>query len=139
MQYQKTTISVALFSLSAGSAQAATSVINNNFRIFEDTLWLACFTLMIFSGLLLRTVSGGLTSKGYLFLAIAAISGAMWKGIGLIKRLFELSEPRWFYTLTRETFEGLTGIILAIAFLMIVYSVLQLIKKQKQLRRKKRR
>lgn len=134
-----TTIAATVLSMGTTVSHAAISPLNNNVRIFEDTLWLAAFTLMTFSGFLLRRVSGGLTRKGYLLLAMAGFSGAAWKGIGLIKRLLLLDEPKWLFSLVRETFEGLTGLILAAAFVMIAYSVIQLVKRQKAMIRQRRR
>ena len=37
--------------------------------------------------------------------------------------MFVVNEPAWIFSLTRETFEGLTGIILAGAFLVLVISI----------------
>lgn len=135
----RTAITAVIFSIATTVSYAALSPLNNNVRIFEDTLWLAAFTLMIFSGFLLRRVSGGLTSKGYLLLALAGFSGAAWKGIGLSSRLLLLDEPTWFSSLTRDTVGGVTGLILAVAFVMIAYSVIQLVKRQKAMMQQRRR
>lgn len=124
--------------LSSTATYAAMSALNNNVRVFEDTLWLAAFSLMIFSGFLLSKVSGGLTKKGYILLGFAGISGAMWKGIGLVKRVLSAENPEWFFSITRESFEGLTGLVLAAAFITIAYSVIQLVKKQKAMMRQRR-
>lgn len=134
----QTTLTAASFLMASSVSHAAISPLNNNVRIFEDTLWLAAFTLMTFSGFLLRRVSGGLTRTGYLLLALAGFSGAAWKGIGLVKRLLLLDEPKWLFSLTRETFEGLTGLILAAAFITIAYSVIQLVKRQKTMIQQRR-
>ena len=124
-------VAVCALLLPVPAALAATSVVNNNVRIFEDTLWLIVFTLMTVAGLLLKGVSGGSGRNGFLLLALAGVSGWLWKGIGLVKRVFVLNEPVWLFSLARETFEGLTGIILAVAFLLIVYSVVKVLQRQK--------
>lgn len=106
------------------SAFAALSPQNNNFRIFEDSMWLVAFTLMIVVALLMRKLSWGLGRHGYMMLAVTGVSGWCWKFIGLIKRVFVQKEPQWFFTITRESFEGATGVLLAIAFLMLAYSIM---------------
>ena len=107
----------------ASNAFAGISTVNNNFRIFEDTLWLGVFTLMIIAGLKLKKLAGGSAALAYALLAVTGLSGWLWKGIGLVKRVFVVNEPAWIFSLTRETFEGLTGIILAGAFLVLVISI----------------
>ena len=114
--------------LPINQAIAATSALNNNLRIFEDTIWLITFTLMIIAGLLLRNLSGGFSSPGYILLAATGLLGWLWKGIGLVKRVFILNEPAWLFNVARETFEGLTGIVLALASILLVYSILKVYK-----------
>ena len=115
-----------LLTFTAGNAWAATSALNNNVRIFEDTIWLAVFTLMIVAGWKLQKLSSGGATFAYWLLALAGLSGWLWKGIGLFKRVIIVNEPKWLFSLTRETFEGLTGIILAIACLVLVLSISRL-------------
>ena len=107
----------------------AASALNNNVRIFEDTLWVITFLLMITLGLLMKNISHGHTKKGYIVLTIAGVSGILWKGIGLVKRVLIQKEPVWLFDVARETFEGLTGIILAVAFVLLIYSLVKIFKK----------
>ncbi len=108
----------------------ATSALNNNIRIFEDTIWLITFILMVTLGILMRRISGGKAKTGYMLIALTGVSGLLWKGIGLIKRVFILSEPKWLLDVARETFEGLTGIILAVGFILVIYSYMKIFKKK---------
>ena len=116
-------ISGIILSVLANNAFAKTSAMNANIRLFEDTLWLVAFLLMMVAGFLLRRLSGTGGSAGYWVLGIAGLVGSAWKGIGVIKRIFVASEPKWLFDLTRETLEGLSGVILAVAFILLVLSI----------------
>ena len=105
---------------------AATSTINNNMRIWEDATWLVAFVLMTSAGLIMRNSEGKNVALAYTIFAVAGLSGSLWKGIGLVKRVLDIDEPRWFFLVVRETFEGLTGVFIAIAFLLIVIAVRKL-------------
>ncbi len=116
-------IALAVFVALPNGALAATSALNNNMRVLEDTLWLTVFTLMIIAGTKLSEISSGGVRSGYFLLTLAGISGWLWKGIGLVKRVMLLDEPQWLFGVARETFEGLTGILLAIALLVLVVAL----------------
>lgn len=105
---------------------AATSAVNNNVRILEDSTWLIAFVLMIVAGLTLRESGAKDMANAYTLLAVAGLSGALWKGIGVVKRVLLVKEPAWFFDIVRETFESLTGVFIAISFLMIVIAVRKL-------------
>lgn len=130
MKINKLMISLSVGFIVLSTNVFAASTLNNNFRILEDTLWLICFTLMIIFGLLMTKMSSGKTMAGYYVLAAAGLSGWLWKGIGLVKRVFIQKEPVWLFDIARETFEGFTGIILAIGFILIVYSMMKIFKKK---------
>ena len=104
-------------------AWCATSALNNNMRVFEDTLWLTVFTLMMVAGRRLSEISSGGARIGYILLSLTGFSGWLWKGIGLVKRVTLVDEPAWLFCVARETFEGLTGVVLAIALLTLVISI----------------
>lgn len=112
--------------LPVNSALAALSSINNNYRIFEDTIWLFTFTLMLITGFLMKNLSHGMGKIGYYFLMFTGITGWCWKFLGLAQRVFIVKEPAWLFSIARETFEGLTGVVLAIAFLLIAFSIRQI-------------
>ena len=122
----------ALTIVSAGSvlwverALAATSAVNNNVRIWEDATWFLAFILMIVTGWTLRKSGGKDIANAYTILAVAGLSGALWKGIGIVKRVLLIEEPEWFFDIVRETFESLTGVFIAISFLTIVIAVRKL-------------
>ncbi len=44
-------------------------------------------------------------------------------GIGLVKRTLIINEPKWFFVVARETFEGFAGIVLAISFIVLVVAI----------------
>lgn len=126
MRFRSTLAALLLWLTPVGAVIAATSAVNNNVRIFEDTLWLIVFTLMVVAGSKLSEISGGGTRLAYWLLSLTGISGWLWKGIGLAKRVLLLDEPAWLFSVTRETFEGLTGVVLAMAFLVLVTSLRRL-------------
>jgi len=110
-----------IFLISMFTAQAASQQ-GTNVRIVEDTLWVATFiVLSLFSYVFINISKGGNKGLfyGYLVLLLSGISGFLWKGIGLIKRVMITSNPEWFFNIARETFEGLTGLLFAIAFLIL--------------------
>jgi hypothetical protein len=109
---------------------AATSTMNNHVRIFEDTVWCVAFTLMIVAGLCLKRLAGFQSQTGYALFALAGLCGWLWKAIGLVKRIFMVKEPVWFFDVTRETLEGLTGLILALAFIVLAISLKQVYRRQ---------
>ena len=113
-------------SLPASTAFAALSPVNNNIRVFEDTIWLFAFTLMLVTGLLMRNISWGLGRVGYSFLVFSALMGWCWKFLGLTKRILVAKEPVWLLNIARETFEGITGVVLAIAFVLLALSIRRL-------------
>ena len=125
MRFQRFIMTTLAVILLADDALAATSAINNHVRIFEDTLWLITFAMMGTAGLLLRRISGAGVGFSYLLLAFTGLLGFCWKGIGLVKRVLIINEPKWFFSVTRETFEGLTGIVLAISFITLVFAIRQ--------------
>ena len=109
--------------LQASQVMAATSKMNNHVRIFEDTVWCIAFTLMIVAGLCLKRLASQQSQTGYTLFAVAGLFGWLWKAIGLVKRIFMVKEPVWFYDVVRETFEGLTGLMLAVAFVVLALSL----------------
>ena len=115
--------SVSLLFLQAAQAMAATSKMNNHFRIFEDTLWCVTFTLMVIAGLSMKRFSSRQGKVGYMMLALTGLSGWLWKSIGLVKRIFMIKEPVWFFDIVRETLEGMTGLLLALACVVLVISM----------------
>ncbi|MFC1665122.1 hypothetical protein ACFL17_05815 [Pseudomonadota bacterium] len=119
-------IAVYIFLVAPTTSLGATSAINNNVRILEDTIWTMTFLALIFLGLKMRSISGTKAIMGYTIFSVAGVCGLLWKAIGLAKRVFMIKEPVWFFDLTRETFEGLTGIVLAISFFILVYSLRRL-------------
>ncbi len=111
-----------LFSL---PVQAATSAMNNNIRLVEDATWATTFTLMIIAGILMKRLAT-VGSAAYGIFILAGFLGLGWKTIGLIKRIFAANDPVWFFSILRETLEGFTGVVLAIAFIMLAFSLRQL-------------
>ena len=109
--------------LQASHALAATSKMNNHVRIFEDTVWCIAFTLMIVAGVCLKRLASRQSQKGYTLFALTGLFGWLWKAIGLVKRIFMVKEPVWFFDVTRETLEGLTGLMLAAAFIVLAISL----------------
>lgn len=106
-------------------AFAATSEMNNNVRVFEDTLWLFTFGFMVVLGLLMSRLSGGMAQKGFHVFVAAGSCGLLWKSIGLVKRITGTESPEWLYQIARETFEGLVGVLLAIAFALLITSLVR--------------
>lgn len=105
---------------------ALASPVNSNIRLFEDTLWLSTFSMMIILSAAMLQISANLTRLGFAIMVATGISGLIWKVIGVVKRVFGIGEPKWFFELTRESFEGLTGLLLAAAFIVLAYSFIKL-------------
>jgi hypothetical protein len=122
-------LTVSLFFIFISDVLAATSQLNNGFRIFEDTLWVFVFTLMVILGILMNNLSSGKTRMGYLMLVLTGVCGWLWRSIGLVKRIFILEEPKWFFEVVREFLEGVTGVFLAVAFTLLIYSLIKIFKK----------
>ena len=103
----------------------ATSKINANIRLFEDTISFIAFLLMMIAGLSLRKLNG---ASGYWILALAGLTGLIWKGIGVVKRITGAKEPVWLFDGVRETAEGLSGVVLALACILLVVGLRKLYK-----------
>ena len=100
----------------------AASVLNVNMRIFEDTLWLGTFLLMLVLGLLMRGISGSLTRLGFSFVALAAAAGFSWKALSTLNRALLIENPEWLVGVVRESLEAAIGVLLTVAFLILVYA-----------------
>lgn len=123
MKKQIIIISILLALIIMPSTLAA-STQSNNVRIVEDTIWIATFFVMgVFACYMSKFTKGSNLYKGYLMLLLSSISGVMWKGIGLIKRVFIINDPAWFFTFARETFEGLTGLLFGVAFILLIWVI----------------
>ncbi len=104
----------------------AASALNVNMRIFEDTLWLGTFLLMFVMGLLMQGISGRLTRLGFRLVAVAATAGFCWKALSTLNRALLVEQPEWLVEVTRESFEAAVGIVLTVAFLVLVYAFAKL-------------
>ena len=102
--------------------QAATSAINANIRLFEDTIWSMTFIFMVIAGFHMKRLST-VGSGAYSLFILAGFIGLGWKSIGLIKRIFVANEPVWFFSILREVLEGFAGVTLTIAFIMLAVSL----------------
>ena len=125
MKIKNKMIATTLLLIAPLTEAMATSNINANIRLFEDTISLIAFIFMMIAGLSLRKLNG---SVGYSILAIAGLTGVIWKGIGVVKRVTGAKEPVWLFDIVRETAEGLSGVILALACIMLVMGLRKLYK-----------
>lgn len=111
----------ALYVLPAQAAPKAAQI--GNMRIVEDTLWIPAFIVMvIFAYALMKLMKGGnaLAYYGYTILLVSGITGFSWKAIGWYSRVAAQSKPEWFYSTVREGLESFTGLLLAVAFLLLL-------------------
>lgn len=103
----------------------AASMVNTHVRILEDVLWVVCFLVIIFFSIQSFIIATSKEKPAYILFLLTGISGLIWKSLGLLKRIFIVSEPKWLFDITRETFEGATGLIMAFAFVALVYSIFE--------------
>lgn len=109
------------FLLSAAEASAATATFIRNTRIVEDALWAVAFVLMsMFAYVAAKAMQGSVGIRAaYTLLLISGLFGFGWKLIGVIMRPFGLTEPEWFFEVTRESLETLASLFFAAAFIML--------------------
>lgn len=100
-----------------------TDAIVNNVRVMEDTLWFIVFVLIIVVAVKYSEASFGKVRTGYLTFIATGVSGFLWKGLGLVSRLFELKEPELVFDVSREFFEGTTGALFTIACILLAQSL----------------
>lgn len=97
----------------------AASAVNENIRLFEDTVWIGSFALMFVYSLLMVSLSANTVKFGFKLLALTGLSGLSWKILGVTKRVFNLDNPEWLFLITRETLEVFTGVIIGVAFFVL--------------------
>jgi len=112
--------------LVAAPVMAATKANVNTSRVFEDGVWVVVFVIIImFSSAMYKAMEGGFNNarNGYSILLLSGITGFFWKFLGFLKRGFGLNHPEWLFELTREIFEGITGLLFAVAFIVLFISI----------------
>lgn len=125
-------LGVLVFILLVAQQALAASEINANIRLFEDTIWIGTFTLMLVFSLLMASFSASIINLGFKLLALTGLSGLAWKTIGVIKRVFNIDNPEWLFLITRETLEVFTGVVIGVAFLVLSFGFTQLFNSAKR-------
>lgn len=109
-----------------------TEAVLNNVRVMEDTTWLFVFAVMIISAYKYSEASFGSVRTGYIMFILTGLSGFLWKGIGLISRVFEIKEPELIYSVFREVFEGTTGALFTVACIVLASSLYTIYSQEKK-------
>lgn len=109
-----------------------TDAILNNIRVMEDTTWFFVFTVMIIFAYKYSEASFGSVRSGYITFILTGISGFLWKGLGLVSRVFELKQPELVFEVFREFFEGTTGALFTIACIMLASALYTIYSQEKK-------
>lgn len=107
------------------SAETTKETLKNT-RIFEDGIFMVVFIVLgLFSLAMIKATKGGLknVSFGYSVLLISSIAGFFWKLLGFLNRAFNMKEPKWLFDIARESLEGATGLIFAVAFMILFFAI----------------
>lgn len=110
----------------------ATSTLNKNIRIFEDTIWLGTYALMIVCGVLMMRMSAKMTRNGFIAMVVTGCLGMTWKILNTLKGVMLQSQPEWLFTVVRESVESLAAIMIGVTFILLAYSFIRLFNKTKQ-------